>query len=61
EMELSLGHESALWRFPVETVSQSEAGYERVFQSSCLTPVWRVSLAPGVPWKVRLGLNIRRK
>lgn len=61
EMELSLGHESALWRFPVETVSQSEAGYERVFQSSCLTPVWRVSLAPGVPWKVRLGLNIKNK
>jgi alpha-amylase len=32
---------------PVETVSNSEAGYERVYQGSCLTFRWPLRLAPG--------------
>ena len=28
--------EATLWRFPIETLSQSEAGFERIFQGSCL-------------------------
>ncbi len=35
-----------LWQFPVETVSLSESGLERVYQCSCILPVW--SLKPGV-------------
>jgi 4-alpha-glucanotransferase len=33
--------------YPVETVSNSEAGYERVYQGSCLTFSWPLRLAPG--------------
>jgi len=33
--------------FPVETVSNSEAGFERSYQGSCLLFRWTVSLAPG--------------
>jgi 4-alpha-glucanotransferase len=33
--------------FAVETVSQSEGGYERVYQGSCLTQRWPVRLAAG--------------
>jgi hypothetical protein len=31
---------------PVETVSLSEDGFERVVQGVSITPVWRVGLAP---------------
>ncbi len=33
--------------FPVETVSNSEAGFERVYQGSCLTQRWPLALAAG--------------
>jgi hypothetical protein len=33
--------------YPVETVSNSEAGFERSYQGSCLLFRWPVSLAPG--------------
>ena len=33
--------------FPVETVSNSEAGFERVYQGSCLRARWPVDLAAG--------------
>ena len=35
--------------FPVETVSNSEAGFERVYQGSCLTQRWQLQLAAGQP------------
>ncbi len=35
------------WRFPVETVSLSEAGFERVYQSSVIIPFYDVQLKPG--------------
>jgi alpha-amylase len=35
------------WWFPIDTISNSEAGFERVYQGSCLTFSWRVDLAPG--------------
>lgn len=38
---------SAFWRDAIETVSQSEAGYERVYQGTVIAPVWDVELSPG--------------
>jgi hypothetical protein len=32
EMGLKLSHEATLWRFPIETVSGSEAGFERTYK-----------------------------
>ncbi len=37
---------SASW-FPVETVSNSESGFERVYQGSCLIQRWPLALAAG--------------
>src|SRR5665213_287442 len=34
------------WRYPVETISQSEGGFERVYQGSCLLLGWNVVLPP---------------
>lgn len=47
---------AGLWLYPVETVSLSEAGYERVYQASCVIPHWRVEIAPEGDWRVRLSL-----
>jgi len=33
-----------LWRFPIETVSQSEEGMESTYQGSCLVALWPLSL-----------------
>jgi len=41
---LGLDRSSTLWRFPVETVSLSESGFERVFQGSCLLLLWPLNL-----------------
>ncbi len=49
---------TTLWRFPIETVSQSEAGFERVYQSSTLLPNWQFSLKPGETKTFSLTQNI---
>jgi alpha-amylase len=49
---------ATLWRFPLQTVSQSEAGWEKTYQSSVLTPVWPLSLESGAEWTVRLVLGV---
>ncbi len=52
-------HQTAiLWRAPVETVSQSEAGFERVYQSSLVMPIWRISLAPGATWEMVIAVKV---
>jgi alpha-amylase len=48
---------TTLWRFPVHTVSLSEAGFERIFQGSCL--VFLVPLAHGRKGRKDLELTVR--
>lgn len=48
------GLEATLWRFPIETVSQSESGFERIYQASSLLLHWALRLQPGQDWPVRL-------
>ncbi|MEO6457132.1 MAG: alpha-amylase/4-alpha-glucanotransferase domain-containing protein [Chloroflexia bacterium] len=47
EMQLTLSREAKFWRFPLETISGSEAGFERVYQGSCIILQWPLTLAPG--------------
>ena len=42
------------WWAPIETVSNSEAGFERVYQGSALLLSWRIDLAPGDEITVRV-------
>ncbi len=49
---------ATLWRFPIETVSQSEGGFERVYQSSVLLPHWSLDLAPDQKWSVSMSYRI---
>jgi alpha-amylase len=50
---------SAIWRYPLETASQSEAGFERTYQGSVLTPIWPIELAPGATFDASLSLEIK--
>lgn len=45
---------AAFWRFPIETVSLSEAGFERVYQGSVVMPNWHIALPPGETWETQL-------
>jgi alpha-amylase len=42
------------WQFPIETVSNSEAGFERVYQGTSLLAHWPIDLAPAGAWKLSL-------
>ncbi len=42
------------WISPIETISNSEAGFERVYQGSALVVSWPVVLAPGAHTYVRI-------
>ena len=43
-----------VWWSPIETVSNSEAGFERVYQGSGVLVSWPVVLVPGETRRFRL-------
>ena len=45
-LSLRFSPPARIWRFPVETISQSEAGLERVYQQSVILPNWDLVLSP---------------
>ncbi len=47
-------------RFPVETVSQSESGFERTYQGSCITLLREVNLPPGESLKFTIDLSVHK-
>ena len=49
---------SALWCFPIETVSQSEGGFEGVYQSSAVVPRWLIEADESRRWEVRIRWSI---
>ncbi len=57
-LQLEASGTPAFWRFPLETASQSEAGFERTYQGSVLAPVWPVRLSPGGTFEAQLALEI---
>ncbi len=55
---IRLSERAEWWQFPLETVSKSEAGFERVYQGTTLMPHWPLELEPGALWKLRMQLNL---
>ena len=49
-----------LWRSPIETISMSEAGFERVYQASAQLPHWKLKLNPGESLDLELLLSINK-
>lgn len=56
--EMDFGESTEIWLSPVETVSMSEAGFERIYQSSVLLPVWKLDLQPKSEFKLEFKLTI---
>ena len=47
EVSFDLSPKAQLWRFPLETVSQSESGLQKTYQGMVLLFHWAFSLKPG--------------
>lgn len=56
---LKFSGEPTVWRFPLQTLSQSEEGYDIIDQGMCFLPHWKFSLAHGQ--KFRLTINLRER
>jgi len=51
---ISSDQEAAVWRSPIETISQAESGIERNYQGTSFLLIWPIHLPPGQGWKVKL-------
>jgi alpha-amylase len=58
EIEARGAHE--LWIAPIETVSESEEGFERVYQGSQILGVWNVTLAATETWSAETVLHVSK-
>ncbi|MCL5772921.1 MAG: DUF1926 domain-containing protein [Firmicutes bacterium] len=60
-IDINLGMEipCSLWMLPLETISQSEAGFERVYQASTLLPNWKFTLGKNKEWQVKIKIFIQ--
>ncbi len=59
QVSLTFDPAGRLWRFPVETVSQSESGFERTYQGSCLVLTWPLDLPPARPRTLQIQLELK--
>jgi alpha-amylase len=55
---LDLSRPADIWTFPIQTVSQSEGGFELVHQSSVVLPNWTVEADASGRWEVGIQLSI---
>ena len=54
DIGFSFSEAATLWRFSIEAVTGSEAGFERTHQGSCLTLLWPLLLEAGQSWSVEI-------
>ena len=58
DVTLETSQPSSLWAFPIQTISQSESGFEMVHQSSAVIPRWEILNPPGGCWSVKISMNV---
>lgn len=58
-IDLKVDEPATVWRFPIETISQSEAGFERVYQSSVILPNWEIECCAGETWRVSIEVDLK--
>ena len=49
---------ATLWRFPLETIALSEAGFERGYQGTVFLQLWALHLHPGGSWSVTIAQRV---
>ena len=50
---------AGIWRFPLESVSASEAGFESNYQGTTVLFLWPILLHRGESWRVNLKFHLR--
>jgi hypothetical protein len=58
DLNLTASQATDFWAFPVETVSQSEAGFELIHQSVAVLPHWHIKPDRHGRWSITLQLAI---
>jgi 4-alpha-glucanotransferase len=58
DVSLDVSRPAAFWTFPIQTISQSEGGYEGVHQSCVVMPHWQVLGGAEGRWEVTLRLTL---
>ena len=61
EIGLVVDQPCTVWRFPIETISMSEGGFERVYQNSVVFPNWKFELDGLSEWRVTIIKQIKGK
>jgi len=46
------------WTVPIDTVSESEEGFERVYQGSQILAVWPVKLQTETEWSAEMFVDV---
>lgn len=59
DVQLMFEFPTNIWAFPIETVSQSEGGYELVHQSVCVIPHWTVIGDSEGRWATEMEIAIQ--
>jgi 4-alpha-glucanotransferase len=55
---LELSKAAGIWTLPIQTISQSEGGFEAVHQSTLVLPHWEFVAPPDGKWSVKITLLI---
>jgi len=55
DIGLSWSDPAGVWAFPIYTVANSEAGFEKTFQSVALIPHWQVHIPVGGEWQLQFS------
>lgn len=58
DVALDCSQTGDIWTFPIQTVSQSEGGFELVHQSACVVPNWHFTAPDDGRWSVQLKMSV---
>jgi hypothetical protein len=58
DVSIEASHAGGFWTMPIETISQSEGGFEAVHQSVCILPHWEFVMPEQGPWVVDLRVLV---
>ena len=58
EIAMELDRPGGIFTYPVQTVSQSESGFELVHQSVCVQPHWQIQGDADGQWSCRFKLKL---
>ena len=55
---VELSQRASVWTLPIQSISQSEGGFELVHQSAAVVPHWQFTAPEGGRWEVTITLSI---